>query len=127
MTMTPRERVLTSFDHRTPDRTPRDFWAEAPTWKRHKVRDVPVSPNPHYQEDFADLPLDVNGDGALDFMVSADLHDASADDAGRVYVIAGDILPSLPGEPPALSALIWPTLLTKPLSWRLETTNRLWP
>ena len=32
--MTPRERVLTALDHRTPDRTPRDFWAEAPTWRR---------------------------------------------------------------------------------------------
>ncbi len=32
--MTPRERVLTALDHRAPDRTPRDFWAEAPTWKR---------------------------------------------------------------------------------------------
>ena len=32
--MTPRERVLTALDHRTPDRTPRDFWAEPPTWRR---------------------------------------------------------------------------------------------
>ena len=32
--MTPRERVLTALDHCTPDRTPRDFWAEEPTWKR---------------------------------------------------------------------------------------------
>jgi uroporphyrinogen decarboxylase len=32
--MTPRERVLTALDHRQPDRTPRDFWAEPPTWKR---------------------------------------------------------------------------------------------
>jgi uroporphyrinogen decarboxylase len=32
--MTPRERVLTALDHRAPDRTPRDFWAEAPTWRR---------------------------------------------------------------------------------------------
>ena len=32
--MTPRERVLTALDHRTPDRTPRDFWAEDPTWNR---------------------------------------------------------------------------------------------
>jgi uroporphyrinogen decarboxylase len=32
--MTPRERVLTALDHRRPDRTPRDFWAEVPTWKR---------------------------------------------------------------------------------------------
>lgn len=32
--MTPRERVLTALDHRQPDRTPRDFWAEPPTWNR---------------------------------------------------------------------------------------------
>ena len=32
--MTPRERVLAAIDHRTPDRTPRDFWAEVPTWNR---------------------------------------------------------------------------------------------
>jgi len=32
--MTPRERVLTALSHRTPDRTPRDFWAEEPSWNR---------------------------------------------------------------------------------------------
>lgn len=32
--MTPRERVLTALQHRPPDRTPRDFWAEEPTWNR---------------------------------------------------------------------------------------------
>jgi uroporphyrinogen decarboxylase len=32
--MTPRERVLTAVDHRVPDRTPRDFWAEPCTWNR---------------------------------------------------------------------------------------------
>ncbi len=32
--MTPRERVLAALDHAQPDRTPRDFWAEPPTWKR---------------------------------------------------------------------------------------------
>ncbi len=32
--MTPRERVLTALRHETPDRTPRDFWAEPPTWNR---------------------------------------------------------------------------------------------
>jgi len=31
---TPRERVLAAIDHRTPDRVPRDFWAEVPTWNR---------------------------------------------------------------------------------------------
>src|ERR1051326_2924230 len=30
--MTPRERVLTALRHEQPDRVPRDFWAEPPTW-----------------------------------------------------------------------------------------------
>lgn len=46
-----------------------DSWYEAPTWKKHKVRDVPPSkPNPHYYEDFCDSPLDVNGDGRPDIV-----------------------------------------------------------
>jgi uncharacterized protein (DUF3820 family) len=46
-----------------------DSWYEAPSWTRHKVRDVPASgPNPHYHEDFADSPLDVNGDGRPDIV-----------------------------------------------------------
>ncbi len=32
--LTSRERVLTALRHEQPDRTPRDFWAEPPTWKR---------------------------------------------------------------------------------------------
>jgi uroporphyrinogen decarboxylase len=32
--MTSRERVLTALNHEQPDRTPRDFWAEPPTWNR---------------------------------------------------------------------------------------------
>jgi uroporphyrinogen decarboxylase len=32
--MTPRTRVLAALNHCSPDRTPRDFWAEEPTWKR---------------------------------------------------------------------------------------------
>lgn len=32
--MTPRERVLVAIERRQPDRTPRDFWAEPPTWNR---------------------------------------------------------------------------------------------
>jgi uroporphyrinogen decarboxylase len=32
--MTPRERVLAALSHEQPDRTPRDFWAEAPALKR---------------------------------------------------------------------------------------------
>ena len=32
--MTPRERVLLAVARQQPDRTPRDFWAEPPTWNR---------------------------------------------------------------------------------------------
>ena len=32
--MTSRERVLAAINHTTPDRTPRNFWAEPPTWNR---------------------------------------------------------------------------------------------
>ncbi len=32
--MTPRERVRAALEHRQPDRVPRDFWAEEPTWRR---------------------------------------------------------------------------------------------
>lgn len=32
--MKPRERVLAAVRHEQPDRTPCDFWAEPPTWKR---------------------------------------------------------------------------------------------
>jgi len=32
--MTPRERVITALEHRPPDRSPRDFWAEECTWNR---------------------------------------------------------------------------------------------
>ncbi|MFM7921212.1 MAG: FG-GAP repeat domain-containing protein, partial [Planctomycetaceae bacterium] len=46
-----------------------DSWYEAPAWTRHKVREVPASgPNPHYHEDFADSPVDVNGDGRPDIV-----------------------------------------------------------
>ncbi|MCE9554350.1 MAG: VCBS repeat-containing protein [Planctomycetes bacterium] len=45
-----------------------DSWYEAPAWTRHKVRDVPPSANPHYYEDFADCPLDCNGDGRPDIV-----------------------------------------------------------
>ena len=48
-----------------------DSWYEAPDWTRHKVRDVPAGTNPHYFEDFADLPLDVNGDGNTDIVTCA--------------------------------------------------------
>jgi hypothetical protein len=45
-----------------------DSWYEAPNWKKHKVRDVPASANPHYYEDFCDSPLDVNADGRPDIV-----------------------------------------------------------
>ena len=48
-----------------------DSWYAAPGWQRHKVRDVPAGTNPHYHEDFADLPLDVNGDGKPDIVTCA--------------------------------------------------------
>ena len=32
--MTPRQRVLAAIEHRAPDRTPSDFWAEEATWNR---------------------------------------------------------------------------------------------
>ncbi len=34
MAMTSRERVLAALRHERPDRTPRDFWAEPPSWRR---------------------------------------------------------------------------------------------
>lgn len=48
-----------------------DSWYEAPRWTRHKVRTVLAGTNPHYYEDFADLPLDVNGDGNVDIVTCA--------------------------------------------------------
>ncbi len=34
LVMTSRERVIAALEHRPPDRVPRDFWAEEPTWYR---------------------------------------------------------------------------------------------
>src|SRR5262245_24066091 len=48
-----------------------DSWYAAPNWTRHKVRDVPRGADPHYYEDFADLPLDVNKDGQVDLVTCA--------------------------------------------------------
>jgi hypothetical protein len=48
-----------------------DSWYAAPNWTRHKVRDVPRGTDPHYHEDFADLPLDVNKDGHVDIVTCA--------------------------------------------------------
>lgn len=48
-----------------------DSWYAAPGWTKHTVRDVPRGTNPHYHEDFADAPLDVNGDGRVDIVTCA--------------------------------------------------------
>jgi hypothetical protein len=48
-----------------------DSWYAAPDWTRHQVRDVKPGRNPHYHEDFADAPLDVNGDGRIDIVTCA--------------------------------------------------------
>ena len=48
-----------------------DSWYEAPEWTQHQVRDLPVAPTPHYHNDFADLPMDVNGDGKPDIVTCA--------------------------------------------------------
>ena len=38
-----------------------EHWYEAPSWTRHKVRDIPF--NGSYIDNFSDLPVDVDGDG----------------------------------------------------------------
>lgn len=43
-------------------------WFEAPTWKRHHFRDLGFFSN--YIDAFSDLPLDVNGDGAMDVVTA---------------------------------------------------------
>ena len=48
-----------------------DSWYAAPDWTQHKVRSVPPGTNPQYHEDFADAPLDVNGDGRVDIVTCA--------------------------------------------------------
>lgn len=48
-----------------------DSWYAAPNWEAYKVRDVPRGTNPHYYEDFADAPLDVNRDGQIDIVIVA--------------------------------------------------------
>ena len=45
------------------------FWYEAPTWKKHFVRDVPEAGEYHY--DFAAAPIDVDGDGWTDIINAA--------------------------------------------------------
>ena len=54
-----------------PDVFSGDSWYAAPDWTQHKVRDVSPGTNPHYHEDFADAPLDVNGDGKTDIVTCA--------------------------------------------------------
>lgn len=44
------------------------FWYEAPDWKKHLLREVPVIRGRY--DDYSNLPLDVNGDGWTD-LVSA--------------------------------------------------------
>lgn len=48
-----------------------DAWYQAPKWTWHQVREVAKGTNPHYYEDFADSPLDVNGDGRTDIVTCA--------------------------------------------------------
>ena len=43
-----------------------DTWYQAPDWKPHHVRDVQRVGT--YYNDFATLPVDVNGDGHTDYV-----------------------------------------------------------
>jgi HEAT repeat protein len=45
------------------------FWYEAPAWKKHVVRDVPEEGDYFY--DFANLPMDIDGDGWTDIADAA--------------------------------------------------------
>jgi hypothetical protein len=45
------------------------FWYEGPTWKKHFVREIPEIDQ--YFVDFANLPVDVNGDGWTDIVTAA--------------------------------------------------------
>jgi hypothetical protein len=45
------------------------FWYEAPDWKRHFVREIKEEGNYFY--DFANLPMDVDGDGWVDIANAA--------------------------------------------------------
>src|SRR5262249_28355740 len=49
-------------------------WYEAPHWTPHKFREIGVwgrgPGSSGYRADFADLPLDVNGDGKIDIVSS---------------------------------------------------------
>ena len=43
-------------------------WYEAPEWTKHRFRSFPIWNN--YIDNFSDLPLDVDGDGAIDIVSS---------------------------------------------------------
>ena len=43
-----------------------EHWYEAPSWTRHKVRDIAF--NGSYIDNFSDLPVDVDGDGYTDIV-----------------------------------------------------------
>jgi FG-GAP-like repeat/FG-GAP repeat len=49
-----------------PDIVSGENWYEAPKWTKHHFRDLPYSN--FYIDNFSDLPLDVNGDGAVDIV-----------------------------------------------------------
>ena len=43
-----------------------DFWYQAPAWTPHRFREIPFTSN--YVDAFADLPVDVDGDGHTDLV-----------------------------------------------------------
>lgn len=51
-----------------------DTWYEAPDWKPHRFREIGVwgrgPGSSGYRSDFADIPVDVNGDGRIDIISS---------------------------------------------------------
>ncbi len=49
-----------------PDIVSGDSWYEAPTWKKHHIRDINFTNN--YVDNFSDLPIDVDGDGYPDLV-----------------------------------------------------------
>ena len=43
-----------------------ESWYEAPSWTKHRIRDIPF--NGSYIDNFSDLPVDVDGDGYTDIV-----------------------------------------------------------